>query len=197
MHTCVCVHTYTHTYTHTSWNSLLIFMFNQKLEIMPCYACRFSCFSHVYLFATLQPVAHQASLSMGFPRQANWSGLWFPSSGDLPNPRMELASLTSPALAGRFFTTSSTKSNSIFYNPPQFSNFTFWLSPRHSKLQWVGSHFLLNSPSFSWSLRLFLMVLITWGSFMHSLFQKGPVSLHFSKISPDICSHNGFSLFLL
>ena len=37
-------------------------------------------------FATLLTMAHQAPLSMGFPRQEYWSGLPFPSSGDLPNP---------------------------------------------------------------------------------------------------------------
>ena len=31
-------------------------------------------------------VAHQAPLSMGFSRQEHWSGLPFPSPGDLPNP---------------------------------------------------------------------------------------------------------------
>ena len=35
--------------------------------------------SCVQLFATLWAVAHQASLSMGFPRQEYWSGLPFPS----------------------------------------------------------------------------------------------------------------------
>ena len=40
-------------------------------------------------------VARQAPLSMGFPRQENWSELPFPSSGDLPDPRIEPAS---PAL---------------------------------------------------------------------------------------------------
>ena len=44
----------------------------------------------------------QAPLSMGFARQEYWSGLPFPSPGDLPNPGMELMS---PALAGGFFTT--------------------------------------------------------------------------------------------
>ena len=37
-------------------------------------------------------VAHQAPLSMGFPRQEYWSGLLFPSPGDLPNPGVEPAS---------------------------------------------------------------------------------------------------------
>ena len=39
---------------------------------------------------------------MGFPRQEYWSGLPFPPPGDLPHPGTES---TSPALAGRFFTT--------------------------------------------------------------------------------------------
>ena len=55
-----------------------------------------------------QTVAHQAPLSMEFSRQENWSGLPFPSPGDLPNPGIEPAPLASPALAGRFFTTSTT-----------------------------------------------------------------------------------------
>ena len=42
---------------------------------------------------------------MEFPRQEDWSGLPFPSPGDLPNPGIELESLVSPALAGGFFTT--------------------------------------------------------------------------------------------
>ena len=58
--------------------------------------------SHVQLFAVPQTVAHQVPLSMGFPRQEDWSGLPFPSLGDLPYPGIEPAS---PALAGRFFTT--------------------------------------------------------------------------------------------
>ena len=49
--------------------------------------------------------ARQAALSMGFPRQEYWSGLPFPSSGDLPDPGIEPMSLPSPALAGGFFTT--------------------------------------------------------------------------------------------
>ena len=47
-------------------------------------------------------VAHQAPLSMGFAGQEYWSGYNFLSSGDHPYPGIEP---TSPALAGRFFTT--------------------------------------------------------------------------------------------
>ena len=44
-------------------------------------------------FATLWNVAHQALLSMGFPRQEYWSRFPFPSPGDLPNPGIEPTSL--------------------------------------------------------------------------------------------------------
>ena len=58
--------------------------------------------SCVWLFATPWTVAHQASLSIGFSRQESWSGLPFPSPGDLPNPGIEAASLMSPACIGRW-----------------------------------------------------------------------------------------------
>ena len=45
--------------------------------------------SHVRLFATLWTVAPQAPTSMGFSRQEYWSGLPFPSPGDLPDPGIE------------------------------------------------------------------------------------------------------------
>ena len=51
--------------------------------------------SRVRLFAIPWTVAHQTPLSMGFPRQEYWSGLQFPSPGDLPNPGIQLLS---PAL---------------------------------------------------------------------------------------------------
>ena len=66
-------------------------------------------FSHVQLFATLWTVTLQAPLSMGFSRQEYWCGLPCPSLGDLPPASgIKPSSLTSPALAGRFFTTSTT-----------------------------------------------------------------------------------------
>ena len=61
--------------------------------------------SHVQLFATPWTVAHQAPLSMEFPRQEKWSGLPFPLLGHLHNPEIKPISLVSPALEGRFFTT--------------------------------------------------------------------------------------------
>ena len=65
-------------------------------------------FSHVQLFATLWTVAHQVPLSMGLSSQEHWSELPYPSPGDLPHPGIKPTSLTFPALAGGFFTTSAT-----------------------------------------------------------------------------------------
>ena len=53
-----------------------------------------SSFSHVWLFATLWTVAHQALLSVRFSRQEYGSGLPFPSPGDLPDPAIEPRSPT-------------------------------------------------------------------------------------------------------
>ena len=46
--------------------------------------------SHFQLFVNPWNVAYQAPLCMGFTRQEYWSGLPFPSPGDLPNPGIEL-----------------------------------------------------------------------------------------------------------
>ena len=45
--------------------------------------------SHIRLFATPWTIAYQAPPSMGFSRQEYWSGLPFPSPGDLPDPGIE------------------------------------------------------------------------------------------------------------
>ena len=69
-------------------------------------------FSHwINSFVTLWTVAHQVPLSMGSPRQEYWSGLPFPSPGDLPDPGIQPVS---PALADASFTTS--ESHSVVYD---------------------------------------------------------------------------------
>ena len=64
--------------------------------------------SCVQLFEAPWTVAHQAPLSMEFLRQEDWSGLPFPSPGNLPNPGIEPQSpavQVVSAFTGRFFTT--------------------------------------------------------------------------------------------
>ena len=74
----------------------------------------------------------KAPLSMGFSRQEYWSGLLFPSPGDLPHPGIEPVSLMPPALAGGVFATSTTwevpsvvyicvyKTNTLIYTYGQY-----------------------------------------------------------------------------
>ena len=70
--------------------------------------CTLSRFSRARLFATPWTVASQAPLSVGFSRHEHWSGLPCPPPGDLPDPGIKPESVMSPALAGGFFTISTT-----------------------------------------------------------------------------------------
>ena len=79
----------------------------QQCSMRSTHAYMLSCFRRVWLFVTLWTVAHQTPLSMGFSRQEYWSGFPCPSPGHLPDPGIE----PSPALAGGFFTTNTTRHN--------------------------------------------------------------------------------------
>ena len=59
------------------------------------HVCVLSC---IQLFAAPWTTAHQVPLSMQFSRQEYWSGLPFPTPGDLPDPGIEPTSPVSPAL---------------------------------------------------------------------------------------------------
>jgi len=82
-----------------NWHSQTVVSFH----LNACYH-----FSHVWIFAILWIIAHQAPLSMGFSRQEYWSELPFPSPGNLPDPGIEPVFLMSASLAGNFFITSAT-----------------------------------------------------------------------------------------
>ena len=88
-------------------------------SILSCFVCVCVCvcvLSHGQLFVTPWTVAHQAPLSMEFSRQEYWSGLPFPTPGDLLTSETEPVSLASPALASGFLTTSATwEAHSVFY----------------------------------------------------------------------------------
>ena len=68
--------------------------------------------SHVRLFATPYTIAHQAPLSMEFSRQEYWSGLPFPSPGDLPGPGIKPRS---PALQADSLLSKPPRKPKIFY----------------------------------------------------------------------------------
>ena len=118
-------------------------------------------FCCVRLFATLWTVTHQAPLSMGFSRQAYCGGLPCPPPEDLPDPRIEPMSLMSPALAGRFITTSATWEVSNTFRWPvrilqvkyealitHYLGSTKWLWPEFLKLNsrtWKGQEAVLRA----------------------------------------------------
>ena len=84
-------------------------MRNVSFILLSCvHVCSVMCacvLSHVWLFATPWTVASQALLFMECSSQEYWGRLPYLSPGDLSNPGIESASFSSPALAGRFFTT--------------------------------------------------------------------------------------------
>ena len=74
-------------YTSNGNSETLFFWAPKSLQIViGAMKLLLSHFSRVRLSATSSTVAYQASLSMGFSRQEDWSGLPFPSPRDLPNP---------------------------------------------------------------------------------------------------------------
>ena len=84
-----------------------IVLYYNRFIILFTHAYVLSHLSCVQLFATPWTVISQAPLSMGFSRQEYWSGMPYPPPGDLSNLRIKPASLMSPALAARFFTTAA------------------------------------------------------------------------------------------
>ena len=120
--------------------------------------------------ATPWTVAHQAPLSMGFPRQGYWSELPFPTAGDLPNPGIEAMSLASPTLAGGFFTIAP---------PGKPHRFSIFLGI-YPGVGFLG-HMVTLSLIFQGSTRLFSKVA---ASFLQSLQQSMGVPM-----APYPCQH--------
>ena len=89
------IHTHTHTLTHTHTHV----------------SAAVQSVSRVQLFVTPWTVARQAPLSMGFSRQEYWSELPFPSSKNLPDPRIKPSS---PPLAHGFYITEPSRKNYIY-----------------------------------------------------------------------------------
>ena len=103
--------------------------------------------TRVRLFATPWTVAYQAPSSMGFSRQEYWSGLPFPSPGDLPNPGIEPGS---PALRQMLYCLSHQGSPSNVRNLTmlQFTGGNIlWLSTAvSSPIPHPSTHLLSHPP---------------------------------------------------
>ena len=75
-----------------------------------CIGCVHACEVTSVMPDSLQPYGgiFQAPLSLGFSRQGYWSAFPYPPPGCRPNPGIKPTSLTCPALAGKFCSTSAT-----------------------------------------------------------------------------------------
>ena len=106
--TCI-VHRVTKNWTLLSDFHIYTYIFKRGKRYTHARAHVLSHFSCVQLFAVLWTIAHQAPFTMGFSRQEYWSGLHaFLLEWILLDPGSKSMSLTSPALADWFFTTSAT-----------------------------------------------------------------------------------------
>ena len=94
------------------WSSERVIIYISSVCVCVCVCVCVQSFGPVQLFATPWTVADQAPPSMEFFRQEYWSGLPFPSPGDLPNPGIKPPT---PALAGGFFATSTTLEAPYFF----------------------------------------------------------------------------------
>ena len=147
--------------TTTLWNSLIltplvivaavivvygkiyiIYHFNSSVTLSTfIMLCKQHCMhaqwlSHIWLFATTWTVAHQAPLSMEFPRQEFWSEWPLPSTGDLLHPGVKpVAPAVSPAL----------QAGSLPL-PPGMSHYPFPELPIISNISPLNNHFPFYSP---------------------------------------------------
>ena len=74
-------------WSHPTKTSAPLASFQKKYSLE--YKVKVKLLSHVQLFVSPWTIAYKAPPSMGFSRQGYWSGLPFPSPGDLPNPGIE------------------------------------------------------------------------------------------------------------
>ena len=100
-------------------------------------------FSRIWLFVTPWTVAHQAPLSMGFSRQEYWSGLPFPSPGDLPDPGIKPRS---PTLQADAVTSEPRWLRCPMLQPNWCGIVSSLLTPYCSCWHFWAFHFQLNKP---------------------------------------------------
>ena len=123
--------------------------------------------SRVWIFVTLWTVGHQVPPSVGFPRQEYWSGLPFPSPGDLPDPGIEPKS--SALRADTLTSEPSGKPNMVIIQD-NYNNFTRVMVTKCVSLfleaaQWMfNTIIVIVSIPYSQKPSLFINISsLTWG----------------------------------
>ena len=118
---------------------------DMKTDIFVSVLCQcLKSLSHVWLFAIPWTVAHQAPTSMGFSRQEYWSGLPFPSPGDLPKPGIEPRSPTLQADALTSEPPGKPKTPINRWKPPTKSFFCFHME---------GNFWIIHLTVYKWAWR--------------------------------------------
>ena len=136
-----------------------------------CVCCVLSCLSQVQFFGTLETVAHQAPLSIGFSRQENWSGLPCSPPGDLPDPGIEptlLCLLHWQVGSLPLMSSGSLNSNGkeqIIVLPQQ----SIFFPPKLESYLWIKSSFLRRDDWTYFSLLLSIWFLVSVVNSVHSL----------------------------
>ena len=142
----------------------LVVLNTEVFQLYIIHVCILSRFSSVQLFATPWTIVCQASLSMELFRQEYWSGLPCLPPGDLPDSGMEPMPLVCSALAGGFFTSSSTWEAHTLYMH-SFFKFLF----HHG----LSQHFL------NWRIIAFSVILVSGVRHCESA-----ISIHISLVEP-------------
>ena len=123
-------------------------------------------------FATPWTVAHQTPLSMGYPRKEYWSGLPFPSPGELPDPGIKP---TSPAIGSQILYHWTTWKPEISLGNTLPEPIIKWQHKTGSAARLVLSH---KQGLTDYAIKYF-----------------GKLSLHYGEIHTRVC-FNWFSLLL-
>ena len=114
-------------------------------------------------FVTPYTIAPQAPLSVGFSRQEYWSGLPFPSPGDLPDPGIEPVS----CIAGGFFTAEPPG------RPPEYS----WLLDKYDSYMWKWLFNLLVTLHHTQTNLIWTALLILFFKVLFDSFYKASITL--------------------
>ena len=113
---------------------------------------------------------------MGFSRQEYWSGLPCPSPRDLPNPGIKPTSLTSPALAGRFFTTSTT-----------WEALTCFIHSINSSYRSIPDSQFIPPPTSPLNIHTFVLYICLYFCFVNKIIYTDFFSFHIYALTYDIC----------
>ena len=140
--------------------------------------------SRVWLFETPSTAARQAPLFMGFPGQECWSGLPFPSPGDLLEPGIEPISTALAGWTARETHVSYTDTYIVFFSPSYLGHHRS-LNRVPCAIQWVLICYLIYTQSMYMSIPVSQFIAPTWCPYICS----PCLCLYFCFASRPVCTN--------